>query len=288
MYLNTDSNPGIARFLHVLIAIMGAGRASVSLFLLLITSLGLGVVRTSLGATMLRARLLTGVHLGFGVLYSLGSVSIRLETAGLFIFFFVVPLSLSLTTFLLWIMAALTETISELRRQSYKRQMYTSLYRILCGTVLAVFAFFIVSSLSFSSRKAAEYGPKTWKTQWILLDGWLGILYLLSFSSIVLLWRPSRGNRQLAMFSELAADEDEAGEFEVEDLERREGGKDAVPLRSMREDDVVFELGADEGSEDEEGEGDVGRAGEHRRLRERDSDDDNEQGEEGPPSYKRS
>lgn len=39
--------------------------------------------------------------------YSLGTVSIPLETAGFFIFFFVFPLAFSLTGFLMWISESL-------------------------------------------------------------------------------------------------------------------------------------------------------------------------------------
>lgn len=52
-------------FLFV-ISILNAARNSLSLFLLLIVSMGLSVVTQSLGAVMTRVRILTGLHFVFG------------------------------------------------------------------------------------------------------------------------------------------------------------------------------------------------------------------------------
>jgi hypothetical protein len=59
-----------ARTLLVITSILDAARNSTSLFLLLIVSMGYGVVRPSIGPVMTRVRILTGVHFLCGVLYS--------------------------------------------------------------------------------------------------------------------------------------------------------------------------------------------------------------------------
>lgn len=46
---------------------LNAARNSISFFMLLIVCMGYGVVRPSLGATMLRVRILALVHFIFGV-----------------------------------------------------------------------------------------------------------------------------------------------------------------------------------------------------------------------------
>ena len=76
------------------------------------------------------------------------------------------------------------------------------------------------------------------------------------------------------MSSELATDEAEAYQYDVDSLER-EHDKDAIPLRGVNE-NVVFDLG----ESDEEDERGTGRA-EERRSRGDDSDD------EEPPSYQK-
>lgn len=116
---------------------------------------------------------------------------------------------------------------------------------------------------------SADYGARSWKYQWWLLDGWLALLYLVDLVTIAYLWRPSPNNRRLAMFDELAQDEEDAEDYDMEALERRtdalEHGRDhddddTATLvgrgpGSMAEDAVVFEIGdedAHELSEDED------------------------------------
>ena len=48
------------------VAILDAGRNALSFFLLLVVSLGLSVVKESLGALMLKCQLLAGAHFVFG------------------------------------------------------------------------------------------------------------------------------------------------------------------------------------------------------------------------------
>lgn len=196
--------------------------------------------------------------------------------------------------------------------------MFTRLYRILLLATLLILAFFVISTLSFSARESASFGPSTWQTRWILLDGWLGILYLVVFASIAWLWRPTGENRRLALSDELPQDEEEAegreaaGAYDVagmttgeeEDDDDGEGRGESVPLRNVkrggvREDAVVFDVGSDD--EDAEELGRVSSAkerrseesggdGESRPLRLADSDDEGDitnLGAEGrPPSYR--
>lgn len=263
-YLNNSPTASFSKVYLAFVSILSAGRNSISFFMLLIVCMGYGVVRPSLGSVMLRARLLAIVHFVFGVMYSVGIVTIPLESAGVFIFFFVFPLAFSLTAFMMWIMWSLNATIQDLesRKQSYKKQMFTRLYRILVGSVIVIAAFFVISSISFSNRLDESYAPETWQSRWWLLDGWLGLLYLACFAAIAFIWRPNSNNRRLAMSDELATDEADADEFEVDTLhhdrleaEERADGKDGVPgvgggrYGGVNRDDVVFDIG-DEGEED--------------------------------------
>ena len=55
--------PGLTPFV---VAILDAGRNALSFFMLLVVSLGLSVVRESLGRTMLRCQILAVAHFIFG------------------------------------------------------------------------------------------------------------------------------------------------------------------------------------------------------------------------------
>lgn len=174
--------------------------------------------------------------------------------------------------------------------------VFTRLYRILVGAVIVIFAFFVISSMSFSNRLDEDFGADTWKTRWVLLDGWLSVLYLVVFFSIAFLWRPTSENRRLALSDELPTDELDADQYDVDAMETgrdddddEEGDK--VPLRSVRthggirgrDEQVVFDVGSD-GEDDDGAQSDRGRksgdsgkgagTGERQRLRMEDSDEE--------------
>ena len=66
----------------IVVAILNAGRNSFSFFLLLIVCMGYGVVKPSLGKTMVYVRYLAGGHFIFGLIYSIASLTITPESAG--------------------------------------------------------------------------------------------------------------------------------------------------------------------------------------------------------------
>ncbi|KAL1760917.1 lung seven transmembrane receptor-domain-containing protein [Schizophyllum commune] len=227
-YLNAHGRGTSSTIFLIVVAILDAARNSMSFFMLLVVSLGLSVVRESLGRTMLKCQILAGAHFVFGILYAIGIVELELESASaLVLLLFVIPLAFTLSGFLLWIMYALNGTINELRarKQRYKLHMFELLHRILLGAVVVIIIFFVVSSFSFSGRLAEDYSAKSWRSRWWLLDGWLALLYLVAFAAISYLWRPSEHNRRLAMSEELAQDEEDAEDYDLESLERRGYGR---------------------------------------------------------------
>ncbi|KZT02462.1 uncharacterized protein LAESUDRAFT_738744 [Laetiporus sulphureus 93-53] len=260
-YLNAHGRGAPSTVFLIVVAILDAGRNALSFFLLLVVSLGLSVVRESLGKTMLKCQALAVAHFLFGVLYAVGIVELELEsTSALVLLVFVVPLAFTLSGFLLWILYALNTTISQLasRKQHYKLSMFRWLHRILLMTVLVIAIFFVVSSLTFSGRLAEDYGAKSWKVQWWLLDGWLALLYLVDF--VVLISFTST----LAMFDELAQDPGDAEDYDLEAMERHDdlranvdADDDTATLvgnrgnGSLHEDAVVFDIGDEEGDEEE-------------------------------------
>ncbi|KAL0951511.1 hypothetical protein HGRIS_008196 [Hohenbuehelia grisea] len=270
-YLNAHGKSTASTIFLIVVAILDAGRNSLSFFMLLVVSLGLSVVREDLGRTMLRCQILAGAHFIFGILYAVGIVELELEsTSALILLLFVIPLAFTLSGFLLWIMYSLSATIAQLRarKQRYKLRMFERLNKILLMIVIVVMIFFVVSSMSFSGRLAEDYAAKSWRYRWWLLDGWLALLYLVAFAAIAYLWRPSENNRRYVMSDEIAQDEEDAEDYDLEALEHRhtrlrdEDDDDAATLvgerrggaEPLRDDHVVFEIGdEDAGSDDEDG-----------------------------------
>ncbi|GJN89555.1 hypothetical protein Rhopal_002542-T1 [Rhodotorula paludigena] len=266
-FMNNSGHPGVAGAYLFLVSALNAARNSVSLYLLCLASMGLSIVRPSLGGVLPKVRLLALVHFVFGLLYSIGTVTVPLDSAGFFVVFFVVPLSVSLTAFLMWILYSLNSTIAELgaRRQTFKRTMFRRLYLVLLSASGLILLFFLASSITFSSRLSPSFPARTWQTRWLLLDGWLSILYAVTFFAIAFLWRPTQANRHLALSDELPLDEAEAELYDLDDEDREDAGelKETYPLRATRTHDerVVFDVGSDDDDDEDENGGPSG----HRR-----------------------
>ena len=77
------SNIGAKVFL-IVVGILNAARNSFSFFLLLIVCMGYGVVKPTLGRTMIWVRWLAAAHFVFGLVYAITSLVISPETAGRF------------------------------------------------------------------------------------------------------------------------------------------------------------------------------------------------------------
>jgi hypothetical protein len=109
-------------------AILNAGRNTLSLFILLIVCLGYGVIRPTLGETLMKKCIyLACAHFVFGVVYSAGSLFATHIESGLLVMMFVLPLSFSLTLFYAWSLQGLQETMKRLeaKRQPEKLKMFT-------------------------------------------------------------------------------------------------------------------------------------------------------------------
>ncbi|KAI5982726.1 lung seven transmembrane receptor-domain-containing protein [Pisolithus albus] len=290
-YLNAHGKNAASIVFLFVVAILDAGRNALSFFMLLVVSLGLSVVRETLGRTMIKCQALAAAHFVFGVLYAVGIVELSLEsTSALVLLLFVIPLAFTLSGFLMWILHSLTGTMNQLaaRKQRYKLKMFQRLYYILLAAVVVIAIFFVVSSYSFSDRLAEDYAAKSWRARWWLLDGYLALLFFVAFWSIAYLWRPTEHNRRLAMSDELAQEDEDAEDYDLEALQSRTAARedDEITLVNNRrepeplaENHVVFEIGdEDAGSDDEADATKKRRGGERKSVEEHEGSTDEREG----------
>ncbi|KAL1966815.1 hypothetical protein VTN77DRAFT_3780 [Rasamsonia byssochlamydoides] len=216
-YQNRHGSNIMAKVLMIIVAILNAGRNSFSFFLLLIVCMGYGVVKPSLGRTMIYVRILAIAHFVFGVIYAIASLSITPDSAGPLVLLVILPLAATLTTFYVWTLNSLNMTMKDLveRRQKTKAMMYKKLWWCILGSIVVIFGFFFINSFAFAGRNNADFVPTHWKTRWFVLDGWLNVVYLFDIAFIAYLWRPTANNRRFAMSDELAQDDDG---FEIRSL----------------------------------------------------------------------
>ncbi|KAH7127699.1 lung seven transmembrane receptor-domain-containing protein [Dactylonectria macrodidyma] len=211
------SNVGAKVYLTV-VGILNAARNSFSFFLLLIVCMGYGVVKHTLGRTMVWVRWLAAAHFLFGLVYSVTSLVITPETAGPFVLLIVLPLAGTLTAFYVWTLNSLNATLKDLkeRKQHVKEAMYKKLWWSILLSILVIFAFFFFNSFTFASVNDPDFVPFHWKTRWFILDGWLNLVYFADVAWVAYVWRPTANNRRFAMSDEIAQDDD--GNFEIGDI----------------------------------------------------------------------
>jgi hypothetical protein len=77
---HNGSNIG-SKVMLIIVAILNSARNSFSFFLLLIVCMGYGVVKPSLGRTMIWVRWLAAAHFVFGLMYSITSLIVSPESA---------------------------------------------------------------------------------------------------------------------------------------------------------------------------------------------------------------
>ncbi|SAL95378.1 hypothetical protein [Absidia glauca] len=237
--------------LLALVALLNAGRTSISFFMLLIVCMGYSVVKPSLGSAMKKCIILACTHFFFGVVYSLGTMLLSPETAGFLVLLVIFPLSITMTAFYIWTLNSITATLNTLvlRKQHVKALMYRRLFRLLVFSVIMVVVIFILNMFTFSDRTSADWGARNWKWRWFMLDGMLNILYFVVFAVIIVLWRPTSNNARYGL-EQISQDEEEALDLE----QRLQAASDGNKHNREDDDAGLFELG-DDFSDDEGGGG---------------------------------
>ena len=138
---------------------------------------------------------------------------------------------------------------------------------------------------------SSDYAAKSWKVRWWLLDGWLALLFFVAFAMIAYLWRPSANNSRLLMSDELAQDEEDAEDYDLESLEHRTEARhrddDEATLVGTRgpghvgDDAVVFEIGDEDAHDLSDEEDDPHKHPRRRGTREHEEHSEDEDEREG-------
>ncbi|KAJ4362377.1 Membrane protein ptm1 [Neocucurbitaria cava] len=209
-YQNRHGNNVGAKALMIVVAVLNAFRNSFSFFLLLIVCMGYGVVKPSLGKTMTIVRWLAVAHFIFGVIYAIASLTVRPDDAGPLVLLVILPLSATLTAFYIWTLNSLNLTMKDLmeRKQHVKATMYKRLWWCILTSIIVIFGFFFLNSLTFAGASTPDFAPTHWQTRWFVLDGWLNLVYLADVCFVAYMWRPTANNRRFAMSDEIAQDDE--------------------------------------------------------------------------------
>jgi hypothetical protein len=236
----------------VFVSIMNGMKFTFSFFLLLVISLGYGIVYPKLDRKlMLKCRILAGIHLAFAILYIITNYFVKpgVEESA-FYGLFALPVVITTGVFYVVTLKSLSATTAllESQKQNIKLQMYQKLFRIIFVSMLVLILGVIVSSFIFIGMSTTELIEQHWKTRFFFLDFWPTLVYFVIFNLIAFIWRPTDTSYMLAASSQLPTDPENAADFELDDLQslqetsndyRNLGDNDSLNLGSEDEDESV-------------------------------------------------
>ncbi|KAI3517506.1 hypothetical protein L1887_16721 [Cichorium endivia] len=166
-----------------------AFKKTFSRLLLLVVSMGFGVVRPTLGGVTLKVLLL-------GLIYFVASEALELvenlgninDFSGKARVFLVLPVALLDSCFILWIFSSLSKTLEKLqsRRSMGKLELYRKFTNALAVSVLVSVAW-IGYELYFN---ASDPLSELWRRAWVIQAFWAMLAYIL-LVVICFLWSPS-------------------------------------------------------------------------------------------------
>ncbi|EYU45894.1 hypothetical protein ABFS82_04G092400 [Erythranthe guttata] len=183
----------------------GTVKRTVSRLVILIVSMGYGVVRPTLGGLTSKVVLLGGTFFVASevleVIENVGAVS---DLSGKARLFFVLPVAILDAFFILWIFTSLSSTLNKLqaRRMTAKLDIYRKFTNALAIAVI-VSVGWICYELYFKSNDVYN---EHWQNAWIIPAFW----QVLSFSVLCVicaLWAPSQNSTRYAYSAEDASEE---------------------------------------------------------------------------------
>eukprot|EP00249_Psilotum_nudum_P019884 c27458_g1_i2 orf=544-2130(-) len=189
----------------------GAVKKTVSRLLILVVSMGYGVVRPTLGGLTSKVIFLGATYFIaselLDVVENVGAIN---DLSGKAKLFLVLPVAILDAFFIIWIFTSLSKTLEKLqaRRRLAKLEVYRKFTNSLAIAVVASVAW-ICYELYF---KATDPFSERWQSAWIITAFWS----ILSFSLlcvICVLWTPSQNSTRYAYSDE--ADDDMDGEESV-------------------------------------------------------------------------
>jgi len=193
-------------------------KKTVSRLLVLVVSLGYGVVRPTLGNVAKRVLLLGVVYFIFSmILDTVSNISPITDISVPLRLLFILPVAFLDATFYWWIFSGLSRTLSQLtsRKQSAKLTLYRRFSSVLILSIV-LSALWVTWQMAVIITNSLD---DRWDSLWIF-DAFWHVLYAGILMAIAFLWSPNKNNLQYAYADELLQDDDD--EEDGEDGEEEE------------------------------------------------------------------
>jgi hypothetical protein len=257
--------PGGIQFYIVFVSILNAFKISFSLFLLLIISLGYGIVYLKLPRKLMNGcKILCGIHfilsvgvawLSYNTLQSQPTASTTdtskasdsFDADSWVILLVTIPMTIVFMGLYLWILTSLRNTTQMLEenKQIVKLKMYQKLFRLIFGSVLLLLFAFVISTLLIFNDSLTESIEKFWKFNDVLTTFWPACVYFFVFIGIAIIWRPTDTSYLLAASTQVPTSSNDAiaatdamdleqydNDFEFDDLRSLDNNENANPFEN--------------------------------------------------------
>ncbi|XP_005993602.1 transmembrane protein 87A [Latimeria chalumnae] len=223
-FQNINASGLSSQGLLIFAELISAFKRTIARLLVIIVSLGYGIVKPRLGTVMHRA-------IGLGVLYFIfaaieGILRITGAKDSDLTLLANIPLALLDSGLCWWIFVSLAQTIKTLKLR--KNAVKLSLYRHFTNTLI----FAIIASIIFMMWTTKKFRLAECQSDWMELwvdDAFWRFLFSVILLVIMFLWRPSANNQRYA-FTPLIDDSDD----EVEEFLLSENLAEGIKLRSSK------------------------------------------------------
>lgn len=244
-YFNIKNEKGDSAGLKVymvFLSILTAGKATFSFFLLLIISLGYGIVFPKLNKTLMRrCQMFAALNYALCIAFLIQSYLQDPDNTSVLIFITVIPLAISMLIFYFMILKSMTNTVRYLReqRQMVKLSMYKKLLTIIYASLLIVVAGIVISTFVFIGMNTIQMIEQHWRTRFFFTDFWPTLVYFGVFVIFAFIWRPTDTSYMLACSQQLPTDPENVADFDLDDLQSL-GEPDNNFDDTIGDDDMIF------------------------------------------------
>eukprot|EP01038_Epipyxis_sp_PR26KG_P008195 gene8195-11085_t len=194
--------------------LFGVSKRAMSRVLVLLVSLGYGVVRPSLGEEMNRALYLGSAYFILALIYTIAQNAppnskpideSEYDAVSLVVFM----LAIVDTTFYVWIFTSINNLLLSLasRRQGVKYLLYRNFRAILVVLLFFTFVWALYGSVLFLNDSSGANG--NWRAKWTV-DALWELIYFVILLSIAVLWAPSKNSQRYAYSAELSQLDDDS------------------------------------------------------------------------------
>jgi hypothetical protein len=244
MYMHYSEWNQLGQQLYMLAAVgflCGVAKRTMSRVLVLITSMGYGVTKVTLGEDWQKIIFLALMYGSLSLVYTFVKVLPNGAKSGVreqkdAIAIVVLLLAITDATFYMWTISSLNTVIAGLRarKQNLKLNLFIR-FRAALVTSLFLSVLWIVYAASFIVNDPANHN---WQWEWSK-EGFLEITYLAVLCVIAFLWAPSKNSQRYAHSIELTQMDDDEYELGPSD---DSDPLDAEYLGDLENDDAIFNV----------------------------------------------